>query len=158
MRQPGRQRAQPGEAEAQQIAALGAGQGVQLVDDHAAEAGEDLVRIGIGEQQGQGFRRGQQHLRRGLALALALGGRRVAGPRLHRDGKAHLGHRLGQVAVDVDGERLQRRDIERVQPRLAGDPASSTRLGRNPASVLPPPVGATSRAERPARSRASSSS
>jgi hypothetical protein len=35
---------------------------------------------------------------------------------------------------------------------------SSTRLGRNPASVLPPPVGATNRVERPARARARSSS
>jgi hypothetical protein len=32
----------------------------------------------------------------------------------------------------------------------ASPSASSTRLGRNPASVLPAPVGATSRAERPA--------
>src|SRR5262249_48084706 len=35
---------------------------------------------------------------------------------------------------------------------------SSTSVGRNPASVLPPPVGAISSTERPARARASSSS
>jgi hypothetical protein len=35
---------------------------------------------------------------------------------------------------------------------------NSTRLGRNPASVLPAPVGAISSAERPARALASRSS
>jgi hypothetical protein len=37
-------------------------------------------------------------------------------------------------------------------------PLSSTRLGKNPAKVLPPPVGAISSTERPARALANSSS
>jgi len=44
----------------------------------------------------------------------------------------------------------------------AGDfpaaPLSSTRLGKNPAKVLPPPVGAISSTERPARALANSAS
>ena len=105
---PWRQPAQPGEAKAQQIAALVAGQRMKLIDDDSAQAGEDLVGIGIGDQQSEGFRRGQHHLRWGLALALPLGCGRVARAGLHRDGQPHLGQGLGQVAVDVDGKRLQR--------------------------------------------------
>jgi hypothetical protein len=40
----------------------------------------------------------------------------------------------------------------------AETPLNSTKLGRNPASVLPPPVGAISSTERPARALAKSSS
>jgi hypothetical protein len=37
-------------------------------------------------------------------------------------------------------------------------PLSSTRLGKNPARVLPPPVGAISNTERPARAFSNSAS
>ena len=88
-----------------------------------------------------------------------------------------------EVARDVDRQRLERRDVERVQTAFAADVAaggdelarrprlqsilcapffacalSSTRLGKNPASVLPAPVGAISSTERPARAFARSSS
>ncbi len=180
-------------------------------------------------------------MRRIAALALALRRRRVAGAGLDPDRQLHLGDRRLEVARDVDRERLQRRDIERVQPALAphlaagGDelacvrvepaacsvrspppirvanggegsgvgggaiekrspptpnpsppptlnakrfgggrgtdrarcagvlkprdaPLNSTSDGKNPASVLPAPVGAISSTERPARAFASSSS
>ncbi len=77
-------------------------------------------------------------------LALAARGGGVAGAGLHGDGQAHLRHGLFEVALDVDGERLQRRDVERVDGRGGGFPASRRaarrcRSGRagNPASVLP---------------------
>ena len=82
------------------------------------------------------------------ALALALRGRRVAGARLDADGKPHLGDRDFEIARDVDGQRFQRRDVERVQRARGAAPRSarSTSDGRNPASVLPAPVGAISSA------------
>ena len=141
--------------------------------------------------------------RRIAALALALRGRRVAGARLDADRQPHLRNRRFEIARDVDGERLERRDVERVQPAVAAHVAAewrsallllpslgggdgggggagraarperpappsptgggrtalnSTRLGRKPASVLPPPVGAISSTERPACAFARSSS
>ena len=74
-----------------------------------------------------------------------------------------LGDRLLEVAGDIDGQRLQRRDVERVDAAAfrpvgsAGARWSATRLGRKPASVLPAPVGAISRVERPALALSSSS-
>jgi hypothetical protein len=51
-----------------------------------------------------------------LALALAAVLRRVAGARLDSDRERHLLDRAEQVAGDVVGERLQGRDVERMQP------------------------------------------
>ena len=88
------------------------------------------------------------------ALARAARGRRVAGARLEPDGQAHLGDRRGEVARDVDGERLRAARHRACGGQLrrfgfgAGS-ARSTRLGRKPASVLPPPVGAISSVSRP---------
>ena len=156
------------------------------------------------------------------ALTLAFRGGGIAGARLDADRQLHLRHRLLEVARNVDRQRLQRRDVERMQSALAADAAAggdesaacdigvsnwvrwrrlvpsplgggtgggwrnpvcghppphssphrregadrasgevvlnSTRLGKNPASVLPAPVGAISSTERPARAFASSSS
>ena len=41
-----------------------------------------------------------------------------------RIGSRHLGDRRFQVARDIDRERLQRRDVERVQPAFAADVAA----------------------------------
>ncbi len=91
------------------------GQRVDLVDDHPREAGEDLRRLRVGEHEGEGLRRGQQDVRRVDALAGALGGAGVGGAVLDADGEAELGDRRGEVAADVGGERLQRRDVEGVE-------------------------------------------
>ena len=228
----GRDGEQPREPEREQIAALRHHQRMQLVEDHAPERAEQIGRVGRGEQQRELLRRGEQDVGRIAPLALALRGRRVAGAGLDADRQLHLGDRPLEIARDVDRERLQRRDVERVQPagaahaaaggdelacgltrsqhgrcpplppraqRVAGrgrgwgvvqqvpnqmsaltphprplpaasrgegsrPPAlrspqlNSTSVGRNPASVLPAPVGAISSAERPARAIASSSS
>ncbi len=45
-----RQGLQAGEAERQQVAALVVRQGVQLVDNHRVQAGEDLRRVVVGQQ------------------------------------------------------------------------------------------------------------
>ena len=109
---------EPRHGERQQVAALAVGQRVQLIDDDAVEAGEDLIGVVIGQQQRQGLRRGQQHVGRLAPLALALGLRRVAGAGLDLDAEAHVADRGAEVALDIDGERLERRDVERVQACL----------------------------------------
>ena len=115
---------QPRQAEREQIAALRGDQRMQLVEDDALERAEQIRRVSGGEQQRQLLRRGEQDLRRVAALALALRGRRVAGARLDADRQAHLGDRRFQVARDIDGERLERRDVERVQAALAAHVAA----------------------------------
>ena len=127
---------QPRQAERQLVAALGAGQRVDLVHHDRARGRRRSPARRAGEQQRQALRRGQQDLRRVLALAGAAVGGRVAGAGLDADGQAHLLDRRGQVARDVDRQRLQRRDVEGVQPlgrgaRGAGRPGSA---GSRPAS------------------------
>ena len=68
-----------------------------------------------GEQQRELLGRREQDVGRIAALALALRGRRIAGAGLDPDRQPHLGDRLLEIARDVDRERLQRRDVERVQ-------------------------------------------
>ena len=109
--------------------------------------------VGVAEQQAQRFGRGQQDLRRPDALARLAVGRRVAGAGLDPDRQAHLLDRGEQVALDVDRQRLQRRDVERVQALGRAVRSARQMVGRKPASVLPAPVAATSSALRPARAR-----
>ena len=116
-----RQREQPRQAERQQIAALGRHQRMQFVEHHAAQRAEQIRRVGRGEQQRELLRRGEQDVGRIAALALALGGGRVAGAGFQLHGKPHLAHRNFQVARDVDRQRLQRRDVERVQALRTAD-------------------------------------
>ena len=164
----GRKAEKPRQSERKQVAALGENQRMQFVEDHAFERAEQIGRIGGRQQQRQLLRRRQQDLGRIAPLPLALGDWRVAGACFDADRQTHLGDGRFEVARDIDGERLQRRDVERVQPALAPQVAaggeeflsrfrragsatllSSTRLGKKPASVLPPPVGAISNTERP---------
>ncbi len=97
---------------------------MQLVENDAAERAEQIRRIGGGEQQRQLLRRRQQNLRRIAALALALRGRRVAGAGLDADRQLHFGDRRFEIARDIDGERLQRRNVERVQAAVAAHVAA----------------------------------
>ena len=67
------------------------------------------------------------------------------------------GERRAQVALDVDGQRLERRDVEHAAPPIRSGGASNiSRLmhQRNAVSVLPLPVGARISVDRPARSPA----
>ena len=176
-----RQPPQPRQAERQQIAALGGHQRMQFVEHDALERGKQKRRVVGRQQQRQLFRRGEQNIRRIAPLPLPPRHRRIAGAGLDLDRQPHLGDRRLQIARDVDRERLQRRDVEGVAgrrcasrpaaggdrgfllaappfARRAGRRASSTSVGRNPASVLPAPVGAISSAERSSRAFASSAS
>ncbi len=58
-------------------------------------------------------------MRRIGALAAALGVAGVAGPVLDPDRQGHLGHGRRQVAADIGGQRLERRDVEGVQTGMA---------------------------------------
>ena len=72
-------RRQPRERQHQLIAPLAFGQRVDLVDDHALEAGEGAPRILVGGQESEAFGRGKQDMRRVGALALLARRWRVAG-------------------------------------------------------------------------------
>ena len=157
----GDKRAQARQVEAEQIAALAAeasacNSSMMTVLSEPNSAGASWMR----QHQGDLFRRGEENVGRQIALPGAARSRRVAGARLERDGQPHLRDRLGEVAGNVGGERLQRRDIEGVDRARRGLAAhwGSTRLGRKPAKVLPPPVGAMSSVSRPARASSSKAS
>lgn len=91
---------------------------MQFVEHDAGQRGEEFRRVGVGEQQRQLFRRRHQDRGWRVALAQAAVLRRVAGAGFDGDAEAHFGERDFEVALDVDGERLQRRDVERVQRGL----------------------------------------
>ena len=118
--QPRRKRAQPRQAERQQVAALGGDQRMQLVEhDHSAATPKKRRGIADGEQQRQLLGRGQQDVGRIELLALPLVRRRVAGAGLDRIGRPISATGLPRLRCDVDGQRLQRRDVERVEAARA---------------------------------------
>ena len=67
---------------------------------------------------------------RALDLARALGGGGIAGTRLDRDGQSHLAYGRFEIAGDIDGERLQGRNVERVERGLACSCSASERFRR----------------------------
>ena len=109
------------EREGEVGAALGAGDGVNLVDDHGLDAGQRLAR-GRGEDEEERLGRRDEDVGRGARERPALVGGGVAGADGHGDvglGQAEPGggvpdadERAAQVALDVDGQRLHRRDVE----------------------------------------------
>ena len=69
--------------------------------------------------------------------------RRVAGADADAEVGADAAQRRAQVAVDVVGERLQRRDVDQARAALGAARARRrSSAHRNAASVLPEPVGA----------------
>ena len=140
------------------------GERMDLVDDHGARRREHLAARLRAEQHVQRLRRRDDDLRRPAAHAGALALRRVAGANERADldvGKperrelgADAGERRLQVALDVVGQRLERRDVD--DRRFVGQRRStpwrtrSSIAARNAASVLPDPVGAATRTWRPA--------
>ncbi len=130
---------QPLQRQGQVRASLVPGHGVDLVYDHRpGRLQHGPASLGR-EQQEQRLRRGDQEVRRPLQHGRPLGRRRIAGPHRHPDrgrGQSQLGGYLGnlgqralQVLPDVDGQRLQRRDVHHLRPGggcscLVGRPAS----------------------------------
>ncbi len=103
------------ERQCQVRAALGRRDRVDLVDDHRLDPAEHLARL-RGEDQVQRLGRRDEDVRRRAAHGGALALRRVAGADRDGDVGADPAQRRAQVAVDVIGERLQRRDVD--QPRV----------------------------------------
>ena len=111
----GRERAQAGEAERQEVAALVGDQRVELVEDDGVEVGEEAVGVGRGEEQGRLLGRGRAGCRAASASGAGACASEVSPVRVSsRTWQADLGDRLLEVAGDIDGERLQRRDVEGV--------------------------------------------
>ncbi len=115
--QPRRQPLEPREAEHQLVAALRFGQRMDLVHDHPLQAGKDPRRILVGQEQREAFGRRQQDVGRIGALPAADVAAGVAGAVLDPDGETRALDRGAEVAADVGGQRLQRRDVERVEAR-----------------------------------------
>ena len=117
-RQPRRERVEAGEAEGEKIAALRGHERVQFVEDHALQAGKQRPRLAVREEQRELFGRGQQDVGRALDLARALVGGGVARAGLDADRQRHLAHGRLKVARDVDGQRLEGRDVKGVKARI----------------------------------------
>lgn len=142
--------------------ALGAGHGVDLVEDHCLDAGERVAGRRRQHQE-QGFRGGDQDVRGagGEGSALRCGG--VTGADAHLDLRlgeaeadgflADAGEGAAEVALHVDGERLEG-ETYRTRQRFLGSAgggveASWSRAARKAARVLPEPVGATTSTSEP---------
>ena len=79
------------------------------------ERAEQARGVGMRQHQRDLLGRGEQDVgrRQRAGAGAATGG--VSPVRVsRRDGQAHLGDRRGEIAGDIDGKRLERRDIERV--------------------------------------------
>ena len=96
-------------------AALGRGDGVDLVDDQRLDVGEDLARP-RGHHQVERLGRGDQDVGRLAQHRLAILLRGVAGAQPDRDVGPDPGQRRPQVALDVVGEGLERRDVDELDP------------------------------------------
>ena len=162
---------EPRQPQREQMAALRRDQRMQLVENDKAQIGEQRFSLATGDQQGNLFRRRQQNNPAGsrfcrCRLCCGVSPVRVS----MRNGSCHFLDRLCQIAFDIDSQRLQWRNIERVNATPRQRPCSnralrfalscvrSTSDGRKPASVLPAPVGAISRQESPDCAMSSSSS
>ena len=98
-------------------AALGRRDRVDLVDDHRFDPGQDLPGPGR-EHQVERLGSGDQDLRWLASHPVAFVLRRVTGAEADRDVEADAPQRRPQVALDVVGERLQRRDVDQPDPRF----------------------------------------
>ncbi len=112
------QRLEALERQRQVGATLGLRDGVDLVDDHPLRVAQDLARP-RGEHQVERLRRRDQHVGRLAEHRLARLLRRVAGADGDLDIAPDPLERRAQVALDVVGERLQRRDVDEARAAFA---------------------------------------
>ena len=88
---------------------------MEFVDDDKLQARKIAGSIFIGQKQGQRFRRCHQKIRRLGFLPLAAGGWRVTGSGFKTDRQVQCFNRRLDIPVHINGQRLERRDIERVK-------------------------------------------
>ncbi len=116
------ERLEPLEREGEVAAALVAGHGVDLVDDHLADRGERPAPLLAREEQVERLGGGDENVGRALQHGLAARRGRVPGADRGADGGEAQpcrpgrllqgGERLAQVLLDVVREGLERRDVE----------------------------------------------
>ena len=94
-----------------------------------------ISRARGGEHQVERLRGGDEDFGRRFSHRPPLGLRRVAGPQADRDVGADPAQRRPQVALDVVGERLQRRDVDEPHARAAAP--GPGRAGRSPRGSWP---------------------
>ena len=109
------------ERQGQMRAALAARDRMDFVHDHAARRRQHVAPGFAGEQQIQRLGSRDQNMRRALDHGRALAGRGVAGAHLHANVhvrqmerlqlRTNAGQRPLQVALDVVGQRLERRHV-----------------------------------------------
>ncbi len=109
------------EGEGEVGAALGRGDGVDLVEDHRLGRPEDLPGLG-GQHQVERLGRGDEDVRGMAEHRRPLAGRGVAGPDRDADVGAHAPEGDAEVALDVVGERLHRGDVDEPGPVLGVGP------------------------------------
>ena len=117
----GQQRVEAFQRYRQVGAALGAGDGVDLVHDDGVHLAERFPGLG-GEHQEQGLRGGDEDVRRVAEQCAAVRRRRVPGPDADGDQRGGQAQPLGglgdadqrraEVAFDVDAQRLERGDVQ----------------------------------------------
>ena len=135
------QRRQPLQRERQVRAALVRHERVDLVDDDRLDAAQRLARVRR-QHQVERLRRGDEDVGRLAKKPGAFLLRRVAGADgdlRHRERIAALGGQVGdpgqrraQVALDVDGQRLQRRDVDDAAALASSPGPARTSAGRAP--------------------------
>ncbi len=87
---------------------------MQLVQHDIAQGAEEAGAVAMAQHQRKLFRRGEEDVGRHALLALAFRRGRVAGAGLDIDRQADTLDRRLQIALDVRRQRLERRDVERV--------------------------------------------
>ena len=121
----GQQSVEPFQRQREVRTSLRTGERVDLVENDRLHARQRRPRLRR-QQEEERLRRGDQHVRRGARQRAPLVGGSVAGAKAH----AHLGHRQAEpgrrladagqgctkVALHVDGERLERGDVEDPAP------------------------------------------
>ena len=110
---------EPLQGEREVRAALGRRDGVDLVDDHGLDVREDLVRP-RGHHQIERLGRRDQDVRRLAEHRLAVLLRGVSGAQADLDRRADALERSSQVAIDVVGKRLERRDVDQANALAEG--------------------------------------
>ncbi len=106
---------QAGELQHELVAAFGFCKCMNFINNYPLQACKDAGGVFVAEQEGEAFWCGQQDMRRVGALAAALGVGGVAGAVLDTDRQGSALDRPAQVAADIGGQRLERRDVEGVQ-------------------------------------------
>ncbi len=156
---------EPLQAQRQVGAALGPGDGVDLIDDDPAHRAQDLPGL-RGEHQVERFRRGDQDVGRVAEHRLAFGLRGVAGT--HRRGQVRrseagplrcdldAGQGRPEVAVDVVGEGLHGRYVQHPAAFAFRGSGLGRADGRSPTGTPPgsclSPLGHGSACANPRRS------